>query len=101
MHRIDRTTHARIRQAQRAVADAAIDAALVWGREVPAGGGDTFLFLGRREAARASRHGDDVRDHTGTTLVLLGDGALKTVWRSARPPRGRHAGCGRRGGVRR
>ena len=87
MSRVPRTHHAQTRQAQRAVRDVAVDAAMAWGRELRAGKGHLFLFVGTKEVAFAARFGVDVSRHAGTTLVLLPTGWVKTVWRGPRPPR--------------
>ena len=87
MNRVPRTHHAETRQAQRAVGDFAVAAAIAWGRELRAGKGHLFLFLGRKEVALAARFGIDVSGYAGTTLVLLPTGWVKTVWRGPRPPR--------------
>lgn len=87
-----KTDHATKRQAQRAVTDAGIAAALDFGREIPAGSGDVFLYLGRNEVRRAAALGHDLRRYEGITVVLLPNGIVKTMWRAQKPPR---AGGGR------
>lgn len=91
------TRHARARRAQRGIPMAAIEATLDHGREIRAGSGDIFLYLGRSEVQRAARAGVRLGDFEGTTLVVLQDGSLKTLWKAERPPR---AAC-RRGLARR
>jgi len=86
-HLLPMTLHARTRQAQRGIPPDAVMAALDFGREIQAGGGDIFLYLGRNEIDRAARVGVTIGDHEGTTLVVLPDGTLKTLWKSGRPPR--------------
>jgi hypothetical protein len=82
------TRHARARRAQRGIPLDAIEATLDHGREIRAGSGDVFLYLGRNEVDRAARTGLRLGDFEGTTLVVLPNGTLKTLWKAERPPRG-------------
>jgi len=93
MQRVPLTLHARTRQAQRGLRGPAIAAAINFGREIPAGSGDVFLYLGRNEVLRAAAVGQNLREHEGITLVVLPNGSVKTLWRSARPPRAGTGGC--------
>ena len=88
--------HAGRRSAQRAISSSAIVAALTWGRETGAGGGDRFLYVGHRAVARAARAGFDIRAHLGVTVIETRTGLVKTVYRNLSAPRPRRARRGRR-----
>lgn len=89
--------HAGRRSAQRAISPAAIAAALTWGRESSAGGGDLFFHVGRRAVARAARVGAEIRAHLGVTVIETRTGLVKTVYRNRSAPRpGRNTTWSRR-----
>ncbi len=90
------TRHARVRQAQRALGQDALVAALLYGREIRAGGGDVFLYLGQQEVRAARRRGLRLDNHLGVTVIETRTGRIKTVYRNRKPPTPRRPGARRR-----
>lgn len=62
--------HARRRAEQRGIKSTAVDAAFDWGRIVPRPGGAVAYIIGRKEIRRARKHGVDISDHNGVSIVV-------------------------------
>ena len=75
------TTHARLRMDGRRIPEAAVAAVLEHGRAVWARGA-LIHAVGRREVARAARHGVDLRPCEGVQVVCSPDGGVVTVYRN-------------------
>ena len=73
--------HARIRMAQRGLRDAAVLAAIDYGRRIRSRG-TWFHVIGRRDVARARRLGVDLSDHEGVHVLLGEDGSVITAYRN-------------------
>ncbi len=88
------TRHATMRSHARSIPHRQINLALDWGREVNVRGAWIYA-IGRREVARARRHGVDLRSAEGVHVVCSSDGAVITVYRNRSlkglRPRHRHA----------
>lgn len=78
--------HAARRCAQRSVQESAIRAALRWGRRYWSHG-DVVYRLDRRSVENARRQGASVDRFEGTTLVVTGDGCIRTAWKNRNPRR--------------
>ena len=76
------TPHARRRRSQRGISERAIEAALSWGRYERQRDGRRVYHLGRRAVAAAAAGGADVVAYRYVGVVLAGDGAVVTVFRS-------------------
>jgi len=80
------SSHARSRLCSRGVSREALEAALRWGRRTWSHG-DLVFRLDRRSVAAARAYGIRVDAHEGTTVVLMHDGTVRTVWRNRSPCR--------------
>lgn len=76
------THHARVRCAQRAVPDEAVQAVLAWGLEYPRPARHAVYFLGRRQVNTAARLGVDLRRFENTAIVFSKDGVVVTAIRT-------------------
>ncbi|MEF8701247.1 MAG: DUF4258 domain-containing protein [Candidatus Accumulibacter sp. UW20] len=75
------TNHAVIRMQQRAISRNAVDAALIYGRRIHAKG-TTFCVVGRKEVQRFAQLGIALSAIEGVQVLLGGDGAVITAYRS-------------------
>ena len=77
------TKHASLRQAGRAISDAAVDAAMTFGRCFWAGGGCLAFHIGRRVVRRRSA----LAQFVDIAVIITQDGTLVTVEHCSKPPR--------------
>lgn len=75
------TKHAQLRGAQRGISDAAIDAALAWGRCFRSREVEVFR-LDRRSVREAMARGVDVARYEGTHVVVGRGGVVVTSYRN-------------------
>ena len=75
------THHARLRMEGRRIPEAGVSAVLEHGRAIWARGA-LIHAVGRREVARAARHGVDLRPWEGVQVVCAPDGHVVTVYRN-------------------
>lgn len=76
------TAHARLRMQQRGIRLAALEACLQFGRRIRSRGA-MFMVMGRREVARARRHGIRLDSLAGLQVLLI-DGQVVTAYRNGR-----------------
>ncbi len=74
------TPHARRRQQQRGVSDAAVDAAIRWGTVIRQGGRRLAYHLGDRAVRSARRHGEDVDRYRRTVVIAKEPNVVLTVF---------------------
>lgn len=77
--------HARVRQAQRAISEEAIYAALDYGRRQKQRDGRTAWYIGHKQVAQAKRKRVDISDYQGTLVVQSSDGMIVTVVKTQNP----------------
>ena len=75
------TQHAQDRSSSRRLPPEAVEAAMVWGREIHARGAHIHA-LGRRDVARALQAGVDVRRWEGVHVVCHASGVILTCYRN-------------------
>jgi len=76
-----RSRHASDRQQHRAISDAAIVAALQWGRQIRQRLRRTAYFLDNASVKRAKAAGTQLEQYTGTAVIEAIDGVIVTVIR--------------------
>ena len=77
------TDHARVRKAQRAVSDEAIEAVLLYGKPWHQRKGRVALHLGRKQVEAARKQGVDLRSYENTAVVVADGRVVVTVIRTA------------------
>jgi Domain of unknown function (DUF4258) len=75
------TKHATVRMSQRNISAEAVEAAIVYGREVFTRGA-TIYALGHKDVARAQLLGVSIKAYEGVQVVAASDGSVVTVYRN-------------------
>ncbi len=78
------TVHGAKRASARRISVVAVDAVLLWGRELRLRGAWVYV-VGRRDVRRAAREGVDIASLEGVHVVCSDDGAVITVYRNRHP----------------
>jgi hypothetical protein len=81
LKRVPKTSHAKKQMQSRGISDAAIEAALDYGRVVFTRGA-TLYVIGRKEIEKEARRGVDLGGFNGIHVVCAKDGVVITTYRN-------------------
>lgn len=77
-----KTTHGKVRQANRGVSDEALQAALDYGDEHPQNFSRTAYYISDKAVKRAKKEGRDISEFRKLCVVMSYDGAVITTYKT-------------------